>query len=55
MSTSDKQWVVKYTLPPDTRYRERIVLASNQRDAIRVAQAEMPSARIIGGPQQYRG
>ncbi len=55
MSSTDKQWVVKYTLPPDTRYRERIVLASNQPDAIRVAQAEMPSAKIIGGPQPYRG
>lgn len=55
MRVTDRQWVVRYQLPPDTRIRERIVLASNQPDAIRVAQAEMPSARIVGGPQLYRG
>jgi len=55
MSASDRKWVVKYTLPPDTRLRERIVVAIHQADAIRVAQAEMPSAKIVGGPQQYRG
>lgn len=55
MSVNDKKWIVKYTLPPDTRYRERIVMAQNQSDAVRVAKEEMPSAKIIGGPQPYRG
>lgn len=54
MSNTQK-WVVKYQLPPDNRYRERIVDAFTQADAIRVAKAEMPSARIVGGPQRYHG
>ena len=49
-----RKYVVKYQLPPSTIYRERIVEASNQPDAIRVAKAEMPSARIVGGPQPSR-
>jgi hypothetical protein len=49
-----KTWVVKYQLPPDNRYRERHVQAYSQSDAIRVAKAEMPSARIVGGPQELR-
>lgn len=54
MNANLKTWVVKYQLPPDNRYRERHVQAFSQADAIRVAQAEMPSARIVGGPQLLR-
>lgn len=49
-----KTWVVKYQLPPDNRYRERHIQAFNQSDAVKVAKAEMPSARIVGGPQEQR-
>lgn len=54
MNANLKTWVVKYQLPPDNRYRERQVQAFSQADAVRVAQAEMPSARIVGGPQLLR-
>lgn len=46
-----QKWRVRYQLLPDLRYRERVVDAFSQADAIRVAKAEMPTARIIGGPQ----
>lgn len=54
MNANLKTWVVKYQLPPDNRYRERHVQAFSQADAVRVAQAEMPAARIVGGPQLLR-
>lgn len=42
---------VKYKLPGDNRYLGVIVEANNQCHAIKVAQAQIPSAKIIGGPQ----
>ena len=42
---------VRYKLPDDNRYLEVIVEAKNQSHAIKVAQAQIPSAKIIGGPQ----
>jgi len=45
------KYKVKYKLPPDNRYLEMVVEANNQCHAIKVAQAHVPSAKIIGGPQ----
>lgn len=42
---------VRYKLPDDNRYLEVIVEADNQSQAKRIAQAQIPSAKIIGGPQ----
>ena len=42
---------VKYQIPNDRRYLEMVVEANNQCHAIKVAQAQVPSARIVGGPQ----
>jgi len=42
---------VRYKLPGDNRYLEVIVEADNQSQAKKIAQAQIPSAKIIGGPQ----
>ena len=54
--TSNQTWVVKYKLPGDQvrTPREIIVTAISQSDAIKVAQAMIPSAIILGGPQPVR-
>lgn len=51
------KYVVKYKLPSDQVMtpREIIVDAKSQADAKKVALAQIPSAKIIGGPQPYRG
>ncbi len=54
--SSNSQWVVKYKLPGDQvrTPREIIVTANSQADAKKVAQAMIPAAIILGGPQQVR-
>jgi hypothetical protein len=42
---------VKYRLPGDGRYLEIIVEATSQSQAKKIAQARVPSAIIVGGPQ----
>lgn len=42
---------VKYKIPNDNRYLEMVVEATNQSQAKKIAQAMIPSATIIGGPQ----
>jgi hypothetical protein len=42
---------VKYKLPGDGRYLEVIVDADSQSQAKKIAQAQIPSAIIVGGPQ----
>jgi hypothetical protein len=42
---------VRYKIPGDNRYLELVVEAKNQCQAIKIAQAQIPSAKIIGGPQ----
>jgi len=42
---------VRYKLPGDNRYLETVVEAVNQSQAKKIAQAQIPSAIIIGGPQ----
>ena len=45
------KYSVRYKLPGDNRYLEVIVEADTQAQAKRIAQAQIPSAIIIGGPQ----
>ena len=45
------KYLVRYKLPGDNRYLEVFVDADNQSQAKRIAQAQIPSAKIIGGPQ----
>lgn len=54
--TSNQTWVVKYKLPGDQvrTPREIIVTAISQSDAKKVAQAMIPCAIILGGPQPVR-
>ena len=51
---ADTAWRVRYLLPTDQvrTPREIIVQANGQSDAARVAQAMLPGARIVGGPQR---
>ena len=42
---------VRYKIPGDNRYLEMVVEADNQSQAKRIAQAQIPSAKIVGGPQ----
>lgn len=51
--SSERQWIVKYKLPGDQvrTPREIVVTANSQADAKRVAQAMIPGAIIVGGPQ----
>jgi len=48
------KYIVRYQLPGDTRYLEAIVEANNQCHATKVAQAQIPSAKIVGGPQPVK-
>ena len=50
------EWVVRYKLPGDQvrTPREIVVRASTQSDAKKVAQAMIPEALILGGPQPQR-
>jgi hypothetical protein len=52
--SNEREWIVKYKLPGDQvrTPREIIVSANSQSDAKKVAQAMIPSATILGGPQQ---
>ena len=45
------KYKVKYKIPGDGRYLEFVVEASNQAQARKITQAQIPSAIIIGGPQ----
>ncbi|MEK9893703.1 MAG: hypothetical protein VW454_01990 [Pelagibacteraceae bacterium] len=45
------KYSVRYKIPGDNRYLELVVEANNQCHAIKIAQAQIPSAKIIGGPQ----
>jgi hypothetical protein len=45
------KYCVKYKLPDDGRYLELIVQADSQSQAKKIAQAQIPSAIIVGGPQ----
>jgi len=45
------KYSVKYKLPGDNRYLEMVVDASSQSQAKKIAQAQVPSAIIVGGPQ----
>jgi hypothetical protein len=45
------KYKVKYKIPSDNRYLELIVDADSQSQAKKIAQAQIPSAKIIGGPQ----
>ena len=53
---SEKSWIVKYKLPGDQvrTPREIVVQANSPADAKRVAQAMIPGAVILGGPQPAR-
>ena len=54
--SNEREWIVRYKLPGDQvrTPREIVVTATTQSDAIRVAQAMIPSATILGGPQPVR-
>ncbi|MEY3020993.1 MAG: hypothetical protein RIS86_189, partial [Planctomycetota bacterium] len=54
--SSERRWIVKYTLPKDQvrTPREIVVTANSQSDAKRVAQAMVPGTTIVGGPQPAR-
>jgi hypothetical protein len=45
------KYQVRYKLPNDNRYLEMIVEATSQSHAKKVAQAQIPFAIIVGGPQ----
>lgn len=45
------KYSVRYKIPGDGRYLEVIVEADSQSQARKIAQAQIPSAIIIGGPQ----
>jgi hypothetical protein len=45
------KYSVKYKIPGDGRYLELVVEATSQSQAKKIAQAQVPSAIIIGGPQ----
>ena len=45
------KYSVRYKIPDDGRYLEVIVEADSQSQARKIAQAQIPSAIIIGGPQ----
>ena len=47
------KWEVTYRLPTTgTKYHKKIVEARYQHDAKKIAEAEMPSATICGGPRR---
>jgi hypothetical protein len=45
------KYTVRYKLPGDSRYLELVVDATSQSQAKKIAQAQVPSAIIVGGPQ----
>lgn len=45
------KYQVRYKLPNDNRYLEIVVEAQSQSQAKKIAQSQVPSATIIGGPQ----
>jgi len=45
------KYCVKYKLPGDGRYLEVVVDADSQSQAKKIAQVQIPSAIIVGGPQ----
>lgn len=45
------KYKVKYKLPGDNRYLDLVVEADSQSQAKKIAQVQIPSANIIGGPQ----
>lgn len=45
------KYKVRYKIPGDGRYLELVVEAKSQSQARKVAQAQVPFAIIIGGPQ----
>lgn len=45
------KYKVKYKIPKDNRYLQIVVEADSQSQAIKIAQSQIPSATIIGGPQ----
>lgn len=45
------KYKVKYKIPKDNRYLELVVEADSQSQAVKIAQSQIPSAAIIGGPQ----
>lgn len=45
------KYKVKYKIPKDNRYLEIIVEADSQSQAKRIAESQILSATIIGGPQ----
>jgi|GEM_PF-810547 len=54
--SNEREWVVRYKLPGDQvrTPREIVVRATSQSDAKKVAQAMIPEAQILGGPQPLR-
>lgn len=54
--SNEREWVVRYKLPGDQvrTPREIVVRATTQSDAKKVAQAMIPEAQILGGPQPLR-
>lgn len=54
--SNEREWVVRYKLPGDQvrTPREIVVRATTQSDAKKVAQAMIPEAQILGGPQPMR-
>jgi hypothetical protein len=45
------RYKVKYKIPKDNRYLEIVVEATSQSQAKAIAQAQIPSATIVGNPQ----
>ncbi len=54
--SNEREWVVNYKLPGDQvrTPREIVVSATSQSDAKKVAEAMIPDAFILGGPQPAR-
>lgn len=48
------KYSIKYKLPKDNRYLTMTVDADNQSQARKIAQAQVPSAIIVGGPQPIK-
>jgi hypothetical protein len=45
------RYKVKYKIPGDNRYLDTIVEANSQSQAVKITQAQIPSATIVGNPQ----
>ena len=47
------KWEVTYRIPTTgTKYHKMVVEARHQHDAKKIAQAQIPSASICGGPKR---